>query len=343
MTSILGLNSTQQKQQISAALDRTYLLIQAGIQVRQQKELDAVQARFSGTTALTSLQQDINRLSEVKTAADDAVMALKSAADTSQGVLERLNEALAAARSGNAGAFDAAIGRLNISVGSRGAGLDDLVGNVAAGQTGTRTEFVDAGASQILVSLRSMGSRYALVEQGTGRRFEPDYINQTLSIGNQRVPFANLTLTSRTDDTLTFTDGTDSWTADFEGGGLPVGSAWTYGGLTGEGQTRAIEDITAAMKLARRTMDTLSNSSLQAEVGSTMLQGRLDAMGDEALRLNDAQFDEMAAAKAAINTRYEMALRGLAFSAQAQREVIGALVQPEQVTNKGIFGILSGS
>jgi hypothetical protein len=51
----------------------------------------------------------------------------------------------------------------------------------------------------------------------------------------------------------------------------------------------------------------------------------------------------MSAAKAAATTRYEMTLRGLAFAAQAQREVIGAMIQPDPVSSKNVFSILGGS
>ena len=343
MTFYLGMSAADQRQAVADAMDRTYLLIKQGIATRQAKELQQVTQKYATQSKLPALQQELDRLSTLKSTADDAVFAVKGAASTAQDVLLRLNDALTAAKSGNSSAFDAALTRINIMVGSRGTDLDNLIGNVSAGSSGQETRFLDTGPTQVSLSLRSLGTRFLLKEQGSGQTMETNFYNQTLKVDGRDVPLANLSLVSRSDDTLTFTDGTDSWTADLTRGGLPVTSAWTYGGLTGDGQNRAMEDVGTAIRLVTKTYADLSNGQLQAELGTSILQNQLDAVGVEATATNDSESDAMAAEKKAINTRYQMALSNLAFAAQAQREVIGVMIADEPVSSsskQSVFDIM---
>lgn len=342
MSFYLGMSAAAQRQAVSDSMDRTYLLIKQGMEVQKAKELAKVTARYSSQSNLPELQSRIDTLSATKTAADDAVSTVKSAAETAQNVLEKLNAMHAAAAEGNAGAFDAALTQINIMVGSRGSELENLVGNVLAGQTGTATKFVDAGANQVTVQLRSLGSRFLLTEQGTGQQIDTNFYEQTLVIDGRKISTADLSLVSRNDDTLTFTDGTDTWTADLQRGGLSVTSAWTYDGLTGDGQTLALSDVGESIKIVTKALANLSDASLQGDVGITVLQNRLTALGDEALALNDTESDALAAEKKAIQTRYDMALNSLAFAAQAQREVIGVMIADDPVKSQSVFEIMGG-
>ncbi|PWR19782.1 hypothetical protein [Zavarzinia compransoris] len=346
MSFYVGMSAADQRQAVADAMDRTYLLIKQGMATRQAKELQQVTQKYTTQSKLPALQQDIDRLSTQKTTADDAVFAVKGAATAAQEVLLRLNEAFAAAKTGNASAFDTALTRINIMIGSRGVDLDNLIGNTAPGTSGQETRFIDAGATQVSLSLRSLGTQFLLTEQGTGQRMETNFYNQTLRVGGRDVALADLSLVSRSDDTLTFTDGTDSWTADLARGGLPVTSAWTYGGLTGDGQTRAVDDVGAAIRLVTKAFADLSNGQLQAELGTSILQSRLSALGDEATALNDSESDALAAEKKAINTRYQMAMSNLAFAAQAQREVIGVMIADDPVSsskNQSVFDIMGSA
>lgn len=346
MTFYLGMSAADQRQAVADAMDRTYLLIKQGMATRQAKELEQVGQRYATQSKLPALQQEIDRLSTTKSTADDAVFAVKGAATTAQDVLTRLNEAFAAAKSGNTAAFDTALTRINIMVGSRGADLDNLLGNVGAGASGQETRFLDTGATQVSLSLRSLGTRFLLTEQGSGQRIETNFYDQTLSVDGRNIPIANLSLVSRNDDTLTFTDGTDSWTADLARGGLPVTSSWTYGGLTGSGQELALADVGAAIRMVSKAYAELSNGQLQAELGTSILQNKLTALGDEATAVNDTESDAMAAEKKAINVRYQMALSNLAFAAQAQREVIGVMIADEPVSSsskQSVFDIMGST
>lgn len=343
MTFYLGMSATQQRQAVSDAMDRTYLLVKQGIETRKAKELAQVAGKYESSSKVPALQARIDTLSATKTTADDAVTAIKSAADTAQNVLVKLNAMYAAAKEGNSSAFDAALTQINIMVGSRGSDLDNLVGNVLAGQSGTGTKFIDAGATQISLSLRSLGSRFLLTEQGTGRQFETNFYDQTVNIGGTKVSTADLSLVSRSGDTLTFTDGTDSWTADLARGGLSVTSAWTYGDLAGSGQALALEDVGASIRSVTKALANLSDGQLQGDLGVSILQNQLDALGEEALAANDSESDALAAEKKAISTRYDMALSNLAFAAQAQREVIGALIADDPVESQSVFDIMGST
>ncbi|MCF4166597.1 hypothetical protein L2U69_13165 [Zavarzinia compransoris] len=343
MSFYLGMSAAAQRQAVSDAMDRTYLLIKQGMEVQKAKELARVTAKYSSESRLPELQARMDSLSATKSAADDAVSTIKSAADTAQNVLEKLNAMHAAAAEGNAGAFDAALTQINIMVGSRDSEFENLIGNVLPGQTGAGTRFVDAGATQVMVQLRSLGSRFLLTEQGTGQRIDTNFYDQTLVIDGRQIATSDLSLVSREDDTLTFTDGTDTWTADLQRGGLSVSSAWTYGGLTGDGQTLAISDVGDSIKIVTKALANLQDASLQGDVGVTVLKNRLESLGDEALALNDTESDALAAEKKAIQVRYDMALGNLAFAAQAQREVIGVMIAEDPVTNQSVFEIMGSA
>ncbi|MFA5120078.1 hypothetical protein [Zavarzinia sp.] len=340
----LGGTAAQQKQAVSDSLDQVYTLIKAGLETRKAKELAKVQYTYTTQSKLPALQAEIDRLSTNRDAASDAVSSLKSAHESAIKVLDHLNNASAAAKAGNTAAFDSAITQINILVGSRATDDSNLIGNSGSGQTGSKTFSLNAGTADMLVALQSLGTSYLLTDQNTGARMTPDFYTQTLTVGNgQKVALSQLSLVSRTDNSVTFTDGTSTWSADLQTGGLPLGSSFLYGGLTGDGQTRALSDINAAMKIVAKAVGTLGNTNLQAEVGIATLQGQLDTLGDQAQTLNTQESDAQAAALKAINTRYSLLESNIAFAAQAQREVIGAVIGEDQITSQSVFDIMGTS
>lgn len=341
MTAVyFGMSAAAQKQAVSDALDRTYALVSDGIAARKAKELAKVQDKYVTNSALPALQADIDALAARKDTAASAVFSLKQAGTNAQKVLEHLNVAHAAAVEGRTSAFDNAINQINILIGSRGADLENLVGNAAPGQSGQRTMSISTGTTQVVVALQSLGSRYVLTDKDNGRIYTPNFLSQTLSIGGAQVATSQLSLVSRDGDDVSFTDGTTTWNATLDTGGLPLTSSWLYGGLTGDGQTMAIEDIKASISLVSKAVVTLSNTNLQAEIGMNTLQNQLTALGETARTVSDTESDELAAAKKAIETRYSLMNSNIAFAAQAQREMIGALIGDDRVSSKSVFDIM---
>lgn len=339
-----GLTAAQQKAQVSSALDRAYALAADGINARKAKELAKVQEKYTTNSKVPSLQAEIDALSTRKDEAADAVFSLKAAADSAYKVLDYLNQAQSAAAEGRSAAFDNAINQINILVGSRGADLDNLIGNVIAGQKGQTTAAISTGTTSVVVQLQSLGSRYALTDTTNGKQYTPDFLSQTLRFGTaSAVATSQLSLVERDGNNVTFTDGTTTWNADLATGGLPVTSSWLYGGLTGDGQTQALEDLKASINIVAKAYATLSDTNLQAEIGVNTLQYRLSDLGDYTRKISDQESDEQAAAKKAIETKYTMMTSNLAFAAQAQREMIGALIGEDSVSNQSVFDIMGSA
>ena len=341
MTAVyFGMSAAAQKQAVSDALDRTYALVADGIAARKAKELAKVQDQYVTHSALPALQADIDALAARKDTAASAVFSLKQASTNAQKVLEYLNTAHAAAAEGRDSAFDTAINQINILVGSRGSELENLIGNVVAGQSGQRTLAISTGATQVVVALQSLGSRYALVDNDNGRTYTPNFLSQTLSVGGTQIATSQLSVVSRNGNDVSFTDGTTTWNATLDTGGLPVTSSWLYGGLSGAGQTQAIDDVKASISIVAKAVAALSNTNLQSEIGISTLQNQLTELGDTARKVSDTESDELAAAKKAIETRYSLMTSNIAFAAQAQREMIGALIGDDSVTSQSVFDIM---
>lgn len=345
MVGIIGGSAEFQKQQAEAALERVFLTIKAGVAQRYAKEIKAIQDRFSTDTRAGEAEAELNRLVGIKSQADGVVSQLRSARGIAAAALEKLTTAHDAAAAGNASAFDLALGQLNIQVGSKGQDtLDGLLGNLSPGLKGQRLVFANVGAEQIPLKVQAVGTRYLLTDTTTGTAYQPDLLAKTLTINGQAVPFDQLTVTARNGNEISFTDGSStSHTARFAQGGLDIGNAWLYDGLTGSGRTRAVADVKTALDTVRGLLGQFDKAIGRAELGVAALTQRSQAAGDEALKLSDQLFDDRAAALKAAELRQQTLERQFAFAAKLQRETLRAMIQPDLPQAKTVFGILGGN
>lgn len=344
MVGIIGGGAELQRQQAEAALERTFLTIKAGITKRYAKEVAAIQDRFRSDTRAREAEAELDRLVGLKSEADGVISQLRGARSLAGTALEKLTAVYDAAVEGNVTAFDLALSQLNIQVGSKGQNpLDGLLGNLSPGLKGERLVFANVGSEQIPLKVHAIGTRYLLTDTGSGTVYQPDPVSRTLAIDGTAVSFDQLTVTARTGTTVTFSDGITERTAEFAQGGLDIGSAWLYDGLTGDGQSRAIGDVRAALDTVRGLIRQFDNAVGQAELGVTGLTRRSEVAGDEALRLNDQLFDERSAALKAAELRQQALERQFAFAAKLQRETLRAVIQPDPPQSKTVFGILAGN
>lgn len=343
MVGIIGGSAEMQRQQAEAALERAFIAIKNSVAKRYAKEVAAIQDRFRSDTRASAAEAELDRLVGIKSGADGVVSQLRSARGVAGAALEKLTTVHDAALASNSSAFDLALGQLNIQVGSRGQGaLDGLLGNVSPGLKGQRLVFANVGTVQIPLKVQAVGTRYLLTDSATGTTYQPDLLAKTLTLDGQAVPFDQLTVTARDGDTITFTDGTTSRTVDFAQGGLDVGNAWLYDHLTGDGQTRAIADVQAALDAVRGQISQFDKAIGQAELGVAAVTQRSEAAGDEALKLSDQLFDDRSAALKAAELRQQALERQFAFAAKLQRQTLSAVIQPDPPQSKTVFSILAG-
>jgi hypothetical protein len=321
--------------------ERTYLIIRERLALRQVTEEAAIKAKYNGSST-NFLEADIQHLADLKTAASEKQVGLRKAIDKLADVREQLSALRAAAAAGDAAAFDLAHSVLDPAVGYAASDPNNPIGHVASGTTGARTVAVDIGnLGAVYYETQSLGSRYRLDIVGVSGG-EPDLGGQLLNIDGTDVALNSLNLVSRIGNVIEFNDGTTTYTATYNPGGVGVASAFIYNRLsTVPDQDQAIADIDAAMATVKKVEQSLAIAEAQIIGGVKSFESKLGQLGDEFAALNDTEITAREAELKAAQTRFDLASLQIALLGKTQRAQAELLLTRTPAWDLNITQILS--
>lgn len=328
-------------QRHSQMLDRTYLVIKQRLAERLVADMDKIKAKYDDSSTRL-LEAEVQRLGDLKAAAATKLAGIRKSLDSIIDVRDQLTAMRFAAESGNATNFDTAQSLLDGYAGYGVADETNPTGHVVDGTTGLRTMTADLGAlGAVYYQVQSLGSRYRLdIVGATGG--SPNMSTQKLTIDGNKIDFTSLTLLSKTGTAITFTDGTTTYDATYNAGGVGVASAWLYNNLAGAAdQAEAVADVDAALA----TVDEVERSLLQAEAllgaGISNLDAKLrnlssdfDAAAEKTLTAREAELK-------AVQARFDLQSGQIALLGKMQLAQVQLMVPPLQDWDTDVWGTLS--
>ncbi len=336
--------ATTQFLSYDASLRFTHAVMKQRMVENMMREIDVVRDRYDGSS-LRPMEQEIERLFKRKTDIADNVAAVSGSLDRIANVREPLAELRSLADEGSVAGFKSKFIYLNSQAGSRVLDADNLVGRMGNGRWREDTRLVGVGKMDVAVSARYIGNDWSITLD-SGQLLTADHSADTLSGGGVNLQMADLTLIERDGDSVTFTDGTDTYTGTLRRGGGGVLSPWLYNNFaTADDRQEAMDDVSAAMKRLGNVERDLRQAEALLTGGVNSLDSQMKDLSDRHQKLQTEELDARAAAIKAIQTRQEMSERAFAVSANTSLEYIERMfLTPMPGTEKpSLFGTLSNS
>lgn len=324
-------------------LERNQLILRAAMSERLEKERALVSVKYDGSS-LRPLEEQLESLDGKKAELGNWVSSIDRVFNSLEDIRQHLLTMRDAANTGSADAFDLDLFYLNAAVGSAVTDPTNLMGNTGQGRWSSKSTVLGAGSLSATVESRFLGNDY-VIDLSDGSTMRPDHKNRRLAGGGFDLDMTQLTVISRTGDSVQFTDGTNTFDGTIRTGGGGVLSAWLYNNFaTQADKDEATADIDAAMKriLASERNFRLDDAILGVASGN--LDTEIETLNAEYQRLNDEEISEKEAEMKALMTRFEATERMFSITGNAGAAMLEGLFnrQTPGGEKKTVFGILSG-
>lgn len=326
-------------------LQRNQMLMRQGFADQLSRGLRQLEDKYDGS-ATAALEARVNAIAEQKLELVDKREVLGRALDRIEDIRLSLLAARAAAVTGAAEAFDAALADANYYAGTRSSDKDVLTRYPGVNWSGSNT-IVTAAGQDVVVEDVFLGVDYK-IELDDGTELRPDFRTRVLEGVSPTLDMDALSLVDPLTlpaggDGFSFTDGTNTYTGTLRTTGGNVGNAWLYNNFATEAdRLRAVADIDAAMKRVLRAENNWRLDEALISVGIEKISTDVDALQSEYQAKSDAEFEAKAAERKALMTRMDLAEKTFGLTAASGLSLIQGIFMNEPPEKKDLFGILSG-
>ncbi len=326
-------------------LQRNNMLMRQGFADQLSRGLRQLEDKYDGS-ATAELEARVNALAEQKLELVDKREVLDSAFDRIEDIRLSLLAARAAAMTGAAEAFDAALADANYYAGTRSSDTDVLTRHPGVTWNGDNT-IVTAAGQDVVIEDVFLGVDYK-IELDDGRELRSDFRGRMLTGVAPTLDMDALSLSDplavpADGDSFSFTDGANTYTGTLRTTGGSVGNAWLYNNLATEAdRLRAVADIDAAMKRVLRAENDWRLDEALISVGIEKIGTDAEALQSEYQAVADAEFEAKSAERKALVARMDLAEKSFGLTAASGLSLIQAVFMNEPPEKKDLFGILSG-
>lgn len=345
MATITGLAarlSRVQAKLFAPTLERSQLQVKIALAERMDRELRALDEKYQSRTG-ADLEASINKMADRKSAVAETLGNITNALAKFTTIKTKLFEMRAEATAGNTATFDVAVQSLNYTVGGAVLYPNNLVGNTGQGSWGEKIEVVADGGLSTSVARKFLGTDY-VIDMADGTRFAPDFENQVLRRGGTQIAFTSLNLQSIVGDTITFDDGTTTYSGTLRRGGGEVMSAWQYNDFAAQAdKDAAVADINTAI----RRMDEVERSYKANQATLNAIINRYSLRMEDDTKAYKAATEGALAAKhaerKAIRAKFDLTVNNLSLTANVNATYIQNIFLAEDPNKKqGLFDVIMG-
>jgi len=321
------------------AMQRAQLEIRAALFENLAREIGQINDKYDGRKT-DELENQIIKLTGAKENLADHLGHVNTAIKKLEDLRMYVDAARTEVTTGTAASFDENLENINNLVGSSVLDPNNLIGLKGRGSWAPRYVSLSAGRVEHTLESDYLGTDYQITFSDGSTTHTPDISSRTL----EGTSFDSLTVSSLSGNSISYSDGANSYTGTIERGGLEILNAWAYNDFaTASDQATAAADVDAAMQHIRKTELTLRNSQAVIRGMANKVGNEITNLAGEMTREAETDRTDREAEIEAISLRHELTLTNVSLTSKNQVAFIQNLfLTPPIVEKRNIFRVING-